>query len=489
MGADSAAIWARPGRQTEHPFSRSVKHGPSRLERMLVLAGLTAIVALNVALPSWGIAGYPVRGIAAVGLLLLLSILYADRLGEVMRQFRPLILVAVTLAIVGTFVSVLAGAAVAEIAEALLEVHLQVLVTLILAGLVARICGTKACVLVLVGVIGVSAAFAVLQMLGVDSAWHARQWLGSLQAQAREVSQFEKARPTGLSYSPITLSTQLCLAFAAYAAWRESRRIESGLPKVQDPAIIIAIVVFVVTCVASQTRSPVAGALIFFAIYSVTRRGSLVPVLLCASAGMLYFLWPSLVAIIQSPNPRITRVDDDTVWNRLTLATYGFQLFLENPLGYGFTFKPFDLWADHWRDLYALPGANAVRSKELHNYFLNMLNTYGIGLLLIAPLVVSMLVRSKLWLIFFVPYIFHITFHNTGPFWNDAIVWFAIAALSASAGASAAPQFALGRRVAQPSAQLRSNLPIKGLPADEEPEQAEAKPARFVRPFRKRFQS
>jgi hypothetical protein len=372
------------------------------------------------------------------------------------------------------------------IANALLEIHLQVLVTLLLAAVVARICGTKACVLVLVSVVAVSAVFAILQAIGVDAAWNARASLGSMQEQAREVSQFEKPRPTGLSYSPIQLSTQLCLAFAAFAAWRESRRLELGLGKTQDPILVGALILFVVICVASETRAPIAGALVFFAMYSVSRRGSFVPVLVMASGALIYFLWPSLVAMFQSPPPRVTRVDDDTVWNRLTLATYGFKLLLENPIGYGFAFNPSDYWESHWRDLYALPGARAVQSKELHNYFLNMIDTYGIGLLLVVPIVAGILRRSKAWLIFFVPYILHITFHNTGPFWNDSFVWFAIAALSPLALLSAAPQLARVRRVPR-DAERSGAFPQGRDLTSAETEAPIGKPPRVLRPLRKRF--
>jgi hypothetical protein len=290
-----------------------------------------------------------------------------------------------------------------------------------------------------------------------------------MQEQAKEISQFEKPRPTGLSYSPIQLSTQLCLALAAFAAWRESCRSEKGLGKTQDPTIIAALAVFVIICVASQTRSPIAGALVFFALYTVTRRGSLIPVLVLATGALLYLLWPSLVAIVQTPPARVTRVDDDTVWNRLTLATYGFRLLMDNPIGYGFGFKPFDLWESHWRDLYALPAAGAIRSKELHNYFLNMVDTYGIGLLLFVPIVIGALRKSRAWLIFFVPYLLHITFHNTGPFWNDAFVWFAVAALAPLTAMQAVPQYTRVRSWAARK-DASALLKIEGLPETDPPE-------------------
>jgi hypothetical protein len=407
---------------------------------------------MNVALPSWGIGAIPVRGVFAVFVLGLLSIFYPARLGQVLKEFAPVVQMAAILAALGTFVSVLGGASADDIINTLIEVHLQVLVTVLLAGIIAQLSGTRACVLALVGVIGVSAAFAVGQMLDVDAAWQARLSLGNLQGQLRAIDPLEKVRPTGLSYSPIQLTTQLCLAFAVYAAWRERFRQASGSLPAQDAAILIALALLVIASVASETRSPLAGALLFFAMYSVTRRGSLVPLLVAGGAAILYFVGPALVDMVQTSQPRVARVADDTVWNRFTLAGFGVRLFFENPLGYGFTFDPSNLWMSHWREIYHLPGAGAVQSKELHNYFLNMANTYGVGLLLITPLVVKLLYRARGSLIFFVPYLLHIAFHNVGPFWNDNIIWLAIAALwNAAPKTAATPKFAFVRRGPRPS--------------------------------------
>lgn len=458
------------------------------LERSIAIIALAILVGMNVILPTWKLGPFPARGILAVGVLVMLSLFYAETMVAVAKKFRSVIQLGIALALLGTFVSILNGATFDAISEALIEIHLQVLVTLLLAGVIAKICGTRACVLVLVGVVAVSAGFAIMQAMGVHEAWNIRSSLGAMQAQAKEVSQFEKPRPTGLSYSPIQLSTQLCLAFAAFAAWRESRRFETGRGKTQDPILVAALIAFIIICVASQTRAPIAGALVFFALYSISRRGSLVPVMLMASAALIYFLWPSLTAMVQTPPPRVTRVDDDTVWNRLTLATYGFKLLVDNPIGYGFTFNPSDYWETHWRDLYVLPGARAVQSKELHNYFLNMLDTYGIGILLVAPMVAGMLWRSKAWLIFFVPYLLHITFHNVGPFWNDSFVWFAIAALSPLAVADAAPQYArIRRRYGGAWQGLTPTVGAADMPPPTVPDPLSRQGRRPLRPLSKRF--
>jgi len=49
----------------------------------------------------------------------------------------------------------------------------------------------------------------------------------------------------------------------------------------------------------------------------------------------------------------------------------------------------------------------------------------------LVPVVVRLLRQSKASLIFFVPYVVHILFHNYGPFFNDNVIWFVIAAIAA----------------------------------------------------------
>ena len=73
-----------------------------------------------------------------------------------------------------------------------------------------------------------------------------------------------------------------------------------------------------------------------------------------------------------------------------------------------------------------------VRENALHNYLVSMLNIYGIGLLLFAPIVTKLLWNSRGSLIFFIPYLVHIFFHNSGPFFNDNVIWFVIAAVAAT---------------------------------------------------------
>ena len=410
-------------------------------------ACFAALLALNVALPSYSLGGFPLRGMLAGGLLVLLSIMYFERAAAAFRNNSLLLSVGAGLAIVGTFVSVINRAPLEAITEAVTEIHLQTVVTILVATILARLCGARLCVLAIVGTIAMSGLVAVLQMFGIEAAWSLRETLGNLQNQnLAEFQPFRVRRPMGVSFSPIQLSTQLCLAFAAYTAVRDIERRRPIEGVVADPAVFLALAAFFGICVASGTRSPILGGITFLAFYAALRRASWVAILALAVGSLLYFAGPSLLAMFQEAQPRVIRVDDSSAASRLALAYYGVVLFLDNPLGYGFAFKPFEHWTDYWHDFYTMASPTALQSKELHNYAFNMLNTYGIGLFLFIPAAIKLLGRGRASLIFFIPYIVQIMFHNAGPFWSDAIIWFVIAAIAA-----AAPATGVSSRAASPT--------------------------------------
>jgi len=404
------------------------------LARNVAFCCFTLLLILNVMLPALRVGSVPLRGGAAMIMLIFFALLYTDAAFRALQRHSLILVLAAALASLGVFVSVVNGAPGQTVIEAVTEVHLQVIVTLLVAALLADICGPRRCMAAVVGVIGASGAVAVLQAAGVDFAWSAQEMLANLQRQSlTDYGDLITRRPRGLSFSPIHLGTQMCLAFAAYMAVRDIGRQRSfGVPTA-DPTIVWALIAFIAVSAASGTRSPILGALVFFGLYAWRRQGTWLPVVVILAGALVYTAWPLIVGAVTDAQPRVARIDDRSVEGRWTLIYYGARLFLDNPLGYGFAFKPFEQWTNYWHDLYMLPSPTAAQSKELHNYALNMLNTYGIGLLLVAPIVGRLLVKGKASLIFFVPYVLHIMFHNSGPFWNDAIVWFVIATIGAAA--------------------------------------------------------
>lgn len=402
--------------------------------RGFALACFAVLLAANVSLFSPRIGGFPVRGILSAGVLVLAVILFTDAAREAVRKNLLLLALAAGLACLGIFVSIANDAPLEGIVRSVREVHLQAAVVIVVTAILAQVCGARACAYAIVAVIGTSAAVAVLQMFDVQSAWDLRLALGPLQnAEENALEPVFERRPTGLSYSPIQLATQLCLGFAAYAAVRDKLRRRPGERQPADPAMIVALLVFFVACVATATRSPILGGLVFLGLYLAWRRGSTLPLLLMLGGLAVYLAGPAILAAIQSSAPRVVTIDDNSAAARSVFVYYGVRLFLDNPLGYGLIFQPMGMWTGYWPDLYTMRGAKGTQTSQLHNYVLSMINIYGVGLLLFVPLVAKLLRRAGASLIFFVPYIVHIIFHNSGPLYSDIIIWFVVAAISAAA--------------------------------------------------------
>jgi hypothetical protein len=406
----------------------------SALERWSCLAMLALVLLLYIALNSWGIASIPARGVLLGGFIILLVLLYPDAAKRAVTRHTPIFGLAAAMAGLGIFVSAANGTDFLHILKSVLEVHVQIVMSLVFATIVAEVAGARASALVIVAAVGVSAVIAILQFANFDFAWNLRAALGRLQGQAMHLdTSFLNRRPMGVSFSPIQLATQLCLAFAVYVAVVDRKSItRSGKNRAANSSVVAATALLVAFSFAAATRSPILGAGMFLAVYLIQRQSGWLLVLLLAGGALAYFAGEQLVELFQSRQARVLRIDDDSAMGRLALWKFGILLFLENPLGYGFGFIPASqYWMPYWHELYTLQGADDIKTKELHNYVLIMLNTYGIGLILVAPLVVVLLQRASSYLIYFIPYVAHIMFHNSGPFWNDALIWFVIGAISA----------------------------------------------------------
>lgn len=400
------------------------------VDKWFAIAGLFALLMLNIALSVWKVAPtLPIRGIFAGALLAALGAIYPFHVERALRENGRLLCLVAGLALIGIFVSLVNGVAPGLILQAVLEMHVQAAVMILVAFVVAYIVGARACMLTIVAAVSLSAVTAMLQAAGVEAAWDIRQWLSDFQNQ-EIVLEAGESRALGLSFSPIQLATQLCLALAAYMAVRDKQRRNSNAAVGADPAVFLALAIFVVASVVSGNRSPILGGVIFFAFYAAQRRGAWLAFLVLVGGLFAYLIGPMILEAVHLTQPRMMETDDKSATGRASLFTFGLILFRDNPLGYGLEFSPTDHWTDYWHLLYTLPSAVVVQTRELHNYALNMLNTYGIGLLLLVPTAFGLLRRGKASLIFFIPYIVHIAFHNSGPLWNDMIIWFVIAAIS-----------------------------------------------------------
>lgn len=417
-------------------FSRAVTPGAHRgqrfglVERTLALSAFVGLVALYVALPTVKFSGVPLRGLASLGLAIILPLACPTIAEAALRKYFPVIAIAIGLALVGTFTSLVNGNPLDIILQTLLEVHVQIIILMFVAGILAEICGGRLCMLAIGAVVCISAFVALLQMFEIDMAWEARRALGPLAKEELRPA-IEDRRPTGLSFSPIQLSTQLCLAFAAFAGVRHSFRRKAANVASPDPAVILGLSILLIGSFATATRSPILGALIFIALYALLWRKSWLLVGALLAAALTYLAWPLVLGFVESEAPRMLRTDDNSAATRSVFAYYGIRLFIDNPVGYGFGFQPRDLWFAYWPELYFMQGARGAQEHALHNYLLSMINIYGVAFLLFVPWAVRLLVRAGPYLIFFVPYAVHIMFHNSGPFFSDMIIWFVIAAIAA----------------------------------------------------------
>jgi O-antigen ligase len=424
----NAMTWG--DRSMATPVERS---GPGR---WVCLGMLAVVLLLYIAFSPWTIASIPVRAVLLAGSLVLLVLFYPDAAARALTMHTPIFVLAAAMAGLGIFVSLANGAGLERIFRSVLEVHVQISFSLIFATIVAEVAGARASALVIVACVGLSALVAILQFANYDFAWQLRGTIGTFQGQAMHLdSSFVNRRPMGLSYSPIQMATQICLAFAVYVAVAEREIVIRSVPSDRiNPSIVAATFLLIAFSIAIATRSPILGVCIFLAIYSALRKSGWLVVLLLIGGALAYLASEQLLELFQSRQARLLRVDDDSAMGRLALWKFGILLFRDNPLGYGFGFIPASqYWMPYWHEIYTLQGSDDIKTKELHNYVLIMLNTYGVGLVLMLPLVASMLWRARSYLIYFIPYLAHIMFHNSGPFWNDTLIWFVIGAISTTA--------------------------------------------------------
>ena len=438
-------------RQQTQEFAAPVarKHTTDPLS-WLAAGAIAFLVMFNIALISLAVASIPLRSILSVLLLGFFAILRPHVLQRAISRHSLIFLLAGILAATGCFSSFVNGASSAVVFRALLEVHVQAIVTLLFATVASEVAGPRAAVAAFVGAVGVSAGIAFMQIGGLDFAWSLREVLGGMQDHdLHENSSFLNRRPMGLSFSPIHLATQACLAFAAYAGlkyWEQKTAVASVI----DWRILLAVGALVAVSITSATRSPILGAAIFLVAYLAMKGDKAAAMLLLVSGAALYLAAPIILDAMQGSEIRAFRVGDNSSTGRLPLVTFGALLFLDNPLGYGFDFASQDHWTKFWPAIYSMPSAGVIRVAELHNYFLNMLTTYGIGLLLTAPLVALLLWRGRDLLPVFIPYVVHITFHNSGPFWNDTLFWFVIGTFYAMRAAGAGDEAPKSRKHAVP---------------------------------------
>jgi hypothetical protein len=417
------------------------------LVRFAALSLFTLNVLISVAAVRWQVAGLPVRSFFALAALGLLTVTVPSIVISAVRRSSRVLWLIVGFAVLGAVVTRLAGDSWALAGRQLLEIHIQAALGLILAVVIVETCGLRATVMVFLSAILMSAAVATLQYVHVDLAWRLRAMLGRLNLDplSAQLAYTRRDRAMGLSYSPVHIGTQACLAFAAFYALRLYDRTRKGLQGI-DVQLLVALGIMMGVCFVTGNRSPLLGALAFLAIYFLVTA----PKVFWLMAPIAIVSIPAAMAglqVLAGLGVRIASTEDGSALGRAVLADFGWRLFMARPLGYGLGFDSTLYYNEFSQYLLYFANPEQARLYPPHNYILNMLNKYGIGMILLVPLIIPRRAAVYAAALPFTAYLLHILFHNDGPFQADFLIWYVFAMFT--------PALAL-MNAARPAAATRS---------------------------------
>lgn len=392
-----------------------------------VLFALTLLYFfLSIALVRFMVAGLPVRSLVGLGIF---AIVYAIRpalLPKALLVNWKVIAIISYAALVGLMVSLFNDAPFADTLRQLLEIHFQAVVCLLTGYGLLQLMGVNRLVYAFLAIVLLSSFVALLQAANVDIGWTIRDTLQKFQVYDNETLFLSKRmRAMGLSFSPVHLGTQICLAFAALFIFYSRYRQDSRYPL---PLIIffwLGVMLFV--AMASGNRSPILGFVVFAAAYIFYLRPTfslMAGLLLLPIFGLLYLSFIENMDYFADTEIRALRVGDKSSEGREALRAYGSLLFAHQPFGYGMTFSSLDRVNDFWPELAHYENAETVFTNAVHNYYLNVILKYGVLILPIALVCARYLARTIIPLLAFTSYAIHIYFHNDGPLQGDFMIWY-----------------------------------------------------------------
>jgi hypothetical protein len=397
----------------------------------LVRFGALSLFALNVlisiAAVRWQVGGIPVRSFFALAALGLLAVAAPSIMIDAVRRSSQVLLLILGFALLGAIVTRLAGDTWALAGRQLLEIHVQAALGFVLAVVIVRTCGLRPAAWIFISIVLLSAFVALLQYMHIDFAWQARAAIGRIE-QDPPLTQFfymRRERALGLSYSPVHIGTQACLAFAAFYALRlydQTRRGSSGL----DTQLFVALGVLFLACFVTGNRSPLLGAVAFLSIYLFAKA----PKVFWLALPLVVAGIPIVLAVLDglaNKGVRIASTEDGSALGRQVLADFGWRLFLDRPIGYGLGFDSTQHYNEFSQYLLYFANPEQARLYPPHNYVLNMLNKYGVGMVLLIPLFLPRRRSTYYAALPFSAYLLHILFHNDGPFQADFLIWYVFA--------------------------------------------------------------
>lgn len=294
--------------------------------------------------------------------------------------------------------------------------------------------------------VGLSCVFAILQALGIDTAWSIRQLAPiALENEMSEALSLQ-SRPVGLSYTPIELGYQISVAFPL--CWYLMTT-QYGERKVALKALLAILFLGAIAC---QTRSALVANLVSIILLSKFSGGRKYLTFKNIIYTALLLGVTALISLTFGIAERLFQMDESAL-GKVFLMYAGVLYIGSNPIGSGILMKDFfafksgllGMWADYSGGILA-----QVERYTPHNQFINTGVIFGItGLLALILFYTSILTRLKrvplesgdrplAYAIYasIIAYIINSVVHNAGPFVGDPFAWYFIGMAGALTNAS-----------------------------------------------------
>lgn len=392
-----------------------------------VLFALTLLYFfLSIALVRFMVAGLPVRSLVGLGIF---AIVYAIRpalLPKALLVNWKVIAIISYAALVGFMVSLFNDAPLADTLRQLLEIHFQAVICLLTGYGLLQLMGVNRLVYAFLAIVLLSSFVALLQAANVDIGWTIRDKLQLFQEYDLEALFLTKRmRAMGLSFSPVHLGTQICLAFAVifllYSCYSNNREFHVAVK------IGIWMLIMLFVALASGNRSPILGFVVFAAAYIFYLRPTfslMAGLLLLPIFGLLYLSFIENMDFFADTEIRALRVGDKSSEGREALRALGNLLFIDRPFGYGLKFNSIDYVSPYWPEIQHYENAETVWTNAVHNYYVLIILKYGLLFVPVALYAFISCMKNFLVFLAFLPYAIHIFFHNDGPFQADFMIWY-----------------------------------------------------------------
>lgn len=408
------------------PARSSRPRAPGRGLALFVIAvlALTLFVSLNAI--KLAVAGLPLRAILLPIAILATAVANPRLLADVLIEQRRILLVILLYMILAVIVSLLAHNPPDMILQQVVEIHLQALLAVIATGVSVHLSGPRPVMIALGIAFGFSGTVAFLQFLNIDIGWQARAYIGRITNDPKITQDFytTRWRALGMAFNPVILGSQATIAFAGFFVYRIWVTGGAAIRRI-DWSIFLVMLFCAAACIASGNRSPLLGFMIFTIFYiafAAPKAAIIAAPLLIVAAAAAGGIMENLAAL----GLRVAQTGDSSSEGRATLALFGLTLFMDRPIGYGLAFSSIDFAGRYQQLVVHMPNPEVIRNFTLHNYFLLMLTKYGVGAILLLPLVLPR--RKFVWwtVVGLTPYFGHVAFHNAGPLQGDVLIWFVL---------------------------------------------------------------